>query len=151
MTNYDEVVFYCVTRSSFTDLPSCNPGKMAAQVSHAMMGVSFVASQMMIYEYTKNYGYGTSIVLSGTLEDILELRKRHKETLKEVPLMFVVEDPTYPFIEISSVNVDPTWVYVTELEDTKKLFTRKEITCVGFLGTKQQMLTMGLDKFNLHP
>ena len=90
-------VLYILMRN---DLDSMNPGKAMAQASHA--------SNAFIHEVTENafnvqewqectdQGFGTVLVLGGSMKDIAETISEAKEAEY---IAGVVHDPTYPILD----------------------------------------------------
>lgn len=151
ITNYeDEVVFYCLARSCYTDLPDCNPGKMAAQVSHAMIGAIDHLQRSNPEDaeaYRAGYGFGTSIILAATREQIFDASR-----LAYGISAFLVVDPTYPYIVDTVDGAYKDSVFVKCLEDGKLLFTRREVTCLGLIGKRSKFTESGITNgLNLHP
>ena len=131
-----DLAVYVLVRN---DLPSMNPGKMAAQVHHA--GV-----QMMVYlqrwksslveEYI-NAGiengakdFNTTLVLSASLTQI-QNAVGIAEKIVGVPCS-IVEDPSYPFFvdpELAPFVAKDTGVTRVGPAGNRELFVRPEITC----------------------
>jgi hypothetical protein len=130
------------------DLPSLNPGKMAAQVHHA--GVQMMAKHSkhsLVKSYLK-YGklqgadqFNTTIVLAAGLQDIV---KAHTTLTKPMKwLSWCVVDPSYPFMvdnmEIAALiygNQTLKTHIVKTMDDGRVLMTREELTCAWFLGNR---------------
>lgn len=103
MENENYPVLYILAR---TDIASMNPGKLAAQCSHA----STIIYQAMINgdvdedvltEWTTykgiNLGFGTTIVLDGGTIDMIETTL--EEVKDECEYSGIVHDPTYPLAD----------------------------------------------------
>jgi peptidyl-tRNA hydrolase len=126
------------------DLPDMNPGKIAAQASHA-------TSDFHDWEYTvrlhqgmdqvdvvndlirkidlwkEDRSFGRTIVLEGTLEEMKEVVRQHKPA-------GLVTDPTYPWRNWSG-----------------EVFTSEEITCAWcFIFDRENAPQESLQKLQLH-
>jgi peptidyl-tRNA hydrolase len=121
-------VLYILARN---DLASMNPGKLAAQASHASNAFVFAyheyvrnSSANQVDEYTSklnkafnqwqnstSQGFGTVLVLEGSMPDIAET----VNTMANMNYMAeVIHDPTYPIVDGSVVHHIPldTCAYV---------------------------------------
>lgn len=146
------------------DLPSLNPGKMAAQVHHA--GVQMMAKHSN-HPLVKNYikqgklggaeQFNTTLVLAAGLQSIITAHSTL--TNPKNWISWVVVDPTYPFvvdnIEIASLIMCSDVIkpkIVKTLGDGRVLMTREEITCGWFLGDRNDENFKSLFKdFSLYP
>ena len=143
-----------------TDLPSMNPGKLAAQVHHA--GVQMMAL-MPAGPLTKAYvadgieqgadHFNTTIVLGATLDDIKRIERQWDHTWR----WGVVVDPSYPFLveslEIADLipQTDTTKI-VKVLDNGRVLMTRSELTVAWALGDRNDPKFRALfDSLDLHP
>lgn len=153
-----ELTVYVLVR---TDLPSMNPGKMAAQVHHA--GVQMMAKhghRWLVQEYVKEglaqgaVYFNTTIVLSACINSINSAL--HKAAPTDLVFDFV-RDPSYPFIVESEeiANLIPqsnTTKIIKTLDDGRVLMVRPEVTVAWFLGDRNndnfRNLISGL---RLHP
>lgn len=157
METEKNLVVYILSRS---DLPSLNPGKLAAQVHHA--GVQMMSkyhNSPLVKEYIKTgiengaEHFNTTLVLSATFDDIHATVKAMKK-LNNVEYGMVI-DPSYPFyVENDEIaNLVRSSKYILQVvPNGKVLMTRSELTCAWFLGDKND--DMFLDNFvrlSLHP
>lgn len=140
-TKTSNIVTYILARS---DLPSLNPGKLAAQVHHA--GVQMMSKynkSPLVKEYInsgiKNDAdhFNTTLVLSATFDDIHNAAKAMKN-LNNVEYGMVI-DPSYPFYvendEIANLVRSSKYIHQV-VPNGKVLMTRSELTCAWFLGDK---------------
>lgn len=153
-----ELTAYVLAR---TDLPSMNPGKMAAQVHHA--GVQMMANYhrcKMVQDYINDglaqgaNGFNTTIVLGACIASI-----RHAlimAALTDAVYEYVM-DPSYPFIVESEeiANLIPqkdTTKIIKKMDDGRVMMVREEITCAWFVGDRNNEDFRKLfDGFTLHP
>lgn len=158
---------YILTRN---DLPSCNPGKMMAQVCHAQSIISECYKEAIAFDgsehnlvnhynqWKEEYNYGTTIVLETNLDNIQNIQKyfdvnqTNSFYSKDKCFLGIVEDPTYPFIvdnEIATlINPNVQTDSPIKLQDNKTLCFRKEITCMFIFGLKSE-LSLILKQFKL--
>lgn len=130
---------YVLSRS---DLPSLNPGKAMAQIHHsAVQMMEYFSRDYMVKQYIADgiangaNGFNTTIVLSATLDDIMNYVQNTKH------LHGIVTDPSYPFLvenmEIASLIPQGTNIgeakIIKVLSDGRVVMTRSEITCAWFL------------------
>lgn len=156
-----DLAVYVLVRN---DLPSMNPGKMAAQVHHA--GVQMMAQhgkRQLVQDYI-NYGlsagavyFNTTLVLSATLADIIQCGQEAENAGDDVVVFNTVTDPSYPFLveNMEIANLIPqteTTQIIKVLDNGKVLMVREEVTCAWFVGDRNderfRSLFLGLD---LHP
>jgi hypothetical protein len=154
-----DLAVYVIVRN---DLNSLNPGKAMSQCHHA--GVQMMAKYSttpIVKEYIDigiTQGakhFNTTIVLSGTLDDIdtINMNSTH---IGSTVFGGIIVDPTYPFIvddEISKlINTTPTVYPVKELGDGKVLWARTEVTCSWYIGDRNDQEFKDLfDGLSLHP
>ena len=147
-----------------TDLPSLNPGKLAAQVHHAgvqMMGI--YNRHRMVQEYIKDgkaqgaVYFNTTIVLGASILDIT-YRLRNASQLDESIVLFnSITDPSYPFfvenMEVAGlIPPNAKTQIVKTMDDGRVLLTREELTCAWFLGDRSHFEFRTLfDGLSLHP
>lgn len=147
-----------------TDLPSMNPGKMAAQVHHA--GVQMVAKhgkRQMVQDYTADgilqgaVYFNTTIVLGATLYDIIQRGQMAEAAGEDVVVFNTVTDPSYPFFventEIAAlIPQTETTKAVKYMADGRVLMVREEVTCAWFLGDRNDArFTSIFEGLGLHP
>jgi len=155
-----DLVVYVLVRN---DLPSLNPGKMAAQVHHA--GVQMM-SKHSTHQLVINYimdgakqgadGFNTTLVLSADAEEIADASYQVSNLPAGEAISCIVKDPSYPFVvdwEIANLlkeNFRIKWV--KNLENHKVLMTREEDTCAWFLGSRDNPNFKDIfAQFSLHP
>ena len=156
-----ELTVYVLAR---TDLPSMNPGKMAAQVHHA--GVQMMVKHelhILVQEYVVQGcaqgadSFNTTIVLGATHQQLWECVDQARGKLKSDVVYDVVTDPSYPFFventEIANLipQTDTTKIIKT-MDDGPVLMVRPEVTVAWFLGDRNndnfRNIFLGL---RLHP
>lgn len=170
-------VLYILARSYATDLPSCNAGKMAAQVSHAansfihymhfrvpdkhFMHVSLTEPdegtecERLANEWADqtDQGFGTVLVLAvdetqlRTAVEIANMAGFHAES---------VVDPTYPYhtsAEMAKLVPEDTHTLPPIIDGNKAVLFRKETTCAWVFVTDKDdpMAKAMLGCFPLHP
>lgn len=130
-------VLYILIRN---DMASMNPGKLAAQASHAANAFIFrfneqgadTETHKAIYSWQNQtvQGFGTVLVLEGSMLDI----RQTIEAFKEKDYMAdVIHDPTYPIVDGDVVHHIPldtsAYVFVSDKHSdffaTSKLSTFK--------------------------
>lgn len=139
------------------DLPSLNDGKAMAQAAHAANNLDGQwGLNRAVVEWKKEaLNFGTTIVLTGTKADALQMLKRAQMRDGTVPYG-AVWDKTYPYnttTEIAAlipkrVHTAPSIVK----EDNRVMLFRKEMTCAYVLvadGSSDQMDITG--PYPLHP
>ncbi len=163
-----EPYLYLVMRG---DMPSMNPGKLAAQAAH---GAS------MFHEYAHRFGdnevsqpwyilylewvrqardFGTTIVLTATHQEIDDLEaKADNYDLKKLFVSDTIVDPSYPFTmetEIYNYVRDATeegfmFENVSDLGNGRTFATRSETTGLWIFGDKE-ILKPYLGHLKLYP
>jgi peptidyl-tRNA hydrolase len=124
-----------------TDIYQMNPGKLAAQSSHATSKFIFNAldsgdadllEEMHAWRKQGGGGFGTEITLAATKAEILTVM----ETLKDKAFCGTVVDPTYPFTNYFG-----------------DFFTAEELTCAYVFApsTVPADVLAVLKPFPLHP
>ncbi|NJO61045.1 MAG: hypothetical protein HC836_23125 [Richelia sp. RM2_1_2] len=160
-------VLYILARSYATDLPSCNPGKLAAQVSHASnafihtMNSNSSSSSPDQARYKElcecwtlqsNQGFGTVLVLAVN-EDQMNAAVT-VATAVGLPAG-IVNDPTYPYrVDNEAAQfVDPMYHTFDPIPgDGFTTLFRSENTCAWVFGLKGDVLLKAVvGKFPLHP
>jgi peptidyl-tRNA hydrolase len=147
-----------------TDLPSLNPGKLAAQVHHAgaqMMGK--YSRRQLVQDYIKDgktqgaVYFNTTIVLGASIQDIMQ-RLHAANQFDETTIVFnSITDPSYPFfvenMEIASlIPPNAKTQIVKTMDDGRVLLTREELTCAWFLGDRNNSSFRNLfEGLSLHP
>ena len=144
-----------------TDLPSMNPGKMAAQVHHAgTQMTSKFAEHPVVQNYLQlgcDQGadhFNTTLVLGATQNDIFNARLTAE--FAGYPNGIVV-DPSYPFIvpneELANlIPQDEQTKVVKVLDDGCVLMVRPEKTVAWFLGDRNDVnFTKIFSHLPLHP
>jgi hypothetical protein len=157
MENQRDLAVYILAR---TDLPSLNPGKLAAQVHHA--GTQMMANHghhPLVQEYVQTgnaqgaNGFNTTIVLGACRQEIhnVMLMAEFKSMLFNS-----VVDPSYPFwvenMEIANLipQTDMTKI-IKVLDNGKVLMVREEVTCAWILGNRNDPEFRALfDGLDLH-
>lgn len=158
---FRDLAVYVLVRN---DLPSMNPGKMAAQVHHA--GVQMVAKhgkRQMVQDYYRDgiqqgaVYFNTTLVLGATLDDIIQRGHMAAAAGEDVVVFNTVSDPSYPFVvpnmEIANlIPQDDHVKAVKMLEHGQVLMVRPEVTCAWFLGDRNNPVFRSLfDGLYLHP
>ena len=156
-----ELTAYVLVR---TDLPSMNPGKMAAQVHHA--GVQMMAKhgkRKLVQDYVNDgidqgaIYFNTTIVLGATLNDIVQRGQAAGAASEDVVVFNTITDPSYPFFVESEeiANLIPqtdTIKIVKVLDNGRVLMVREEVTCAWFIGDRNDIRFRCLfEGLNLHP
>ena len=145
-----------------TDLPSMNPGKLAAQVHHA--GVQMMAQfgqRLKTQDYLADglaqgaIYFNTTIVLGATLDDIIQRTQMAGAAGDHVVLFNTVTDPSYPFFvenaEIADLIPELTARAIKKMPDGRILMVREEVTCAWFLGDRMDpQFRVLFDGLNLH-
>jgi peptidyl-tRNA hydrolase len=131
------------------DLGSLGPGRAAAQASHAAN--AFIhkhgnTKDAKAWTASTPQGFGTAIVLSATLPQIVECRKNL--TGQNVPNDTII-DPDYaitfsaellPYINAELANDGRTTKIEQSTTDPKKyILHRQEITCAYIFGNKDEL------------
>jgi len=137
-----EEVLYIITRSIDSDLPSCSHGKAIAQSAHAANHLVYnnPGSVMIKSWLEQGAGFGTTIVLSGTANDIYSVLNQC-ETDKKV-LSSAVYDPEYPYFVDSDVApyIDTKYDTAPRVDRGKKVILfRREMTCCYLFGQKSDV------------
>lgn len=126
-----------------TDIPYMNPGKGMAQAAHAQAlfderirlmsfdvgdGDTMTAEQALNWHFVEMYeawaeegdGFGTTLVLEGTLADMIYMTEHGDDILSDI-----VVDPTYPYRnaygELFTVSAE-TCMYVFITPDTDEAY-----------------------------
>ncbi len=160
-------VLYILARSYATDLPSCNAGKMAAQVSHAANAfVHYMTyerleeddavrceEQLLKWSTQTNQGFGTVLVLS-TDKEKMEAAVMVMRSLGYYT--GIVTDPTYPYqvsAEIADLVDLSTHTSIPIVNSEITTLFRSEKTCAWiFVPDKNDPAAkMVLGRFPLHP
>lgn len=142
-------ILYIIARN---DLDSLNPGKLAAQVAHAASAVAEIiynevdknSALSVLYKNWINSGggFGTTIVLQGSKEELLEIGGRDVDPYAHI-LNGDIVDPTYPFMVnkeyFDILNEYGLIVDYSKMGDNEYFATRKEHTCSWFFGEKEQL------------
>ena len=127
-----------------TDLPSMNPGKLAAQVQHSgVQMMSKFADHPMVKQYIEDGlaqgadHFNTTIVLGSALEDMQKLLK-DSIWIRDDMVLGKVVDPSYPFFvenqEIAALIADNgKSTSIKTMDDGRVLMTRQETTCLWCL------------------
>ena len=128
------VMAYLVVRN---DLPSLNPGKMAAQAFHAGNQIAKYASDLRAIAYVKegidagaDY-FNKTVTLQANHEQMLAILGNKGDYCGDV-----VNDPTYPFwMDAEMIPFVTNAITVTDVyRDGKVLATRNELTCLWMIG-----------------
>lgn len=149
-------VLYLIMRN---DLPSLNPGKLAAQAAHcanAFVGhVAGVKGKQALYmQWAKETDqfFGTTIVLGATQQQLCDLSVRLDD------LTFgLVYDPTYPCempYEVANylMNFEPSEDYYISISCGRGLLLRNELVGAYLFGDKNNPLLSSLiGHLNLYP
>lgn len=145
-----------------TDLPSLNPGKLAAQVHHC--GVQMMAQhggRLKVQDYVADGNaqgavhFNTTIVLGATLTNILARGVAAEAAGEHVVLFNTVTDPSYPFLvensEVADLIPEHVAKGIKQLPDGRVLMVREEVTCAWFLGDRNDPEFRALfDGLDLH-
>lgn len=131
-----EYRLYILTR---TDLPSMNPGKAGAQIGHACNAFVFenpadMHPAVMEWQNQTEQGFGTTITLGCTLEQLQDIISDDESTIKGL-----LYDPTYPYVVDSKEILDLIYqdIHTTEpfeLENGAFACARNEVTCGYYFG-----------------
>ena len=155
-----DLAVYVLARS---DLPSLNPGKLAAQSHHAGFQLAAkYASHPLVKEYIKlgkDGGadfFNTTLTISASLSDIEQLI--NPSTMHGVNCVYdTVVDKSYPFlVDYEAANIiDSTNVpglHRIKSIGNQILYTRVELTCGYALGDRNDPVFKSLfGRFNLYP
>ena len=91
------IVMYLLMRN---DMPSMNPGKLAAQASHVANACvysirnsqnSHLKKMLKMWEKETNFGFGTAICLAANEQKLWEIKHRNPTFHYDI-----IEDPSYP-------------------------------------------------------
>jgi hypothetical protein len=127
-----------------TDLPSMNPGKLAAQVHHAgVQMMSLFADHPLVQQYVAEgvaqgaYYFNTTIVLGATMDQLHGLRCTYGWEY-HLTVKGSVVDPSYPFFvenqEVADlVAANGKAAVIKTMDDGRVLMTRQETTCIWCL------------------
>lgn len=127
-----------------TDLPSMNPGKLAAQVQHSgVQMMSKFADHPMVKQYIADGlaqgadHFNTTIVLGATMAQLRGVRSTYGWDYV-FPVKGSIVDPSYPFFvenqEIADlVSANGQSTIIKTIDDGRVLMTRQETTCIWCL------------------
>lgn len=127
-----------------TDLPSMNPGKLAAQVHHAgVQMMSLFAEHPMVQQYVAHGvtqgadHFNTTIVLGASIDQIRGLSCTYGWDYV-IPVKGSIVDPSYPFFvenqEVADlVAANGKSTVIKTMDDGRVLMTRQETTCIWCL------------------
>lgn len=148
-------ILYLLVRN---DLPSMNPGKAMAQVSHATNALVLHKERGANDNLKKLYaewadatpqGFGTALVLEASKQQILLAI----ENTEAFAISGYIIDPTYPY----SANSELADLIPTELDtlprktyDKTTYLWRRELTCAYIFGDKEE-LKNAVGNLKLHP
>jgi hypothetical protein len=151
-------VLYILER---TDLKSMNNGKGSAQSSHASLAAAHdigsginggLHQSWNDWKSQTGQGFGTTIVLAATIENIRNLGASLRSVSMEIAFGEVI-DPTYPFfVEDEIFLLLDESIHTADPVNTGKGYAccRKEVTCAYFFGVKED-IEMYVEHLNLLP
>lgn len=154
----EDLVLYILMRD---DLPSLNPGKMAAQAAHAsnqfihqyLDGSESKRIESQIKEWQScASGFGTTIVLSVSeqdINDIINIGSKYYLACDKVidpTYPFIVDRETYDCIDKTKLTTAPFFT-----SDDNVVLCREEITCGFIFGDKSDpVLRFLTNKYKLY-
>ncbi len=154
-----DIVMYLLMRN---DIPSMNPGKLAAQASHVSNACVYniknnknkkINGMLKIWENQTVQGFGTAICLSVTEKDIFDISVFNRENF----IFDYVYDPSYPcyiptevakFMHSATLEKDGYQVIVKDGENS--IFLRPELVGAYMFGDKEEM-SKYVERFKLYP
>ena len=155
-----DLAVYVLARN---DMPSLNPGKLAAQVHHAgaqLRGHQANALVNLYFEDGQAQGadhFNTTLVLGASLVDINRITAAAYELSNDDVVHDKVIDPSYPFLvesmEIANLIPQDDRTRVVKIMDNGRvLMVREETTCAWFLGSRTNPeFTRLFEGLNLYP